>query len=137
MLDLSGLNYFAIAVVWIIYLIVGAFWYSPAGFAKKWTELTGIDILKMPQKQANAAIMNVAVSAIFQVVALAVVLNSLTVSTIANAFLVSFLLWLGFTTATTVGVTFYSKRDWRFIGLNSSYFLLVMSIGSIVLTIWK
>ena len=137
MLDFSGLNYVAILLVWILYLAVGAFWYSPAGFAKKWTELTGIDILKLPQKQANAAIMNVAMSAIFQVVALAVVLNSLDVTNITNAIAVGFLLWLGFTTATTVGVTFYSKRDWRFIWLNSSYFLVVMILGSVIFTLWK
>lgn len=137
MLELSGINYWAIALVWLIYVAIGAFWYSTAGFAKQWTKYTGIDILKMPQDAATKAIVAVAASAAVQVAALAVTLNSLRVETTATGVVVGLVLWLGFTTATTVGVTLYSKRSWKFVWLNSSYFLLVMSVGSIILTIWK
>jgi hypothetical protein len=137
MLDLAGINYWAVLVVWVLYMAVGAWWYSTAGFAKQWTKHTGIDILKIPTKQANKIIISVAVSALVQALALAVVLNSLDVTTATNGLLVGLLLWLGFTAATTVGVTLYSKRSWKFLWLNSSYFLVVMAIGAAVLAVWQ
>lgn len=137
MLDLTGINYWAVLVVWVLYMAVGAWWYSKAGFAKQWTKHTGIDILKIPTKQANNIITSVALSALVQAFALAVILNSLDVTTATNGLLVGLLVWLGFTAATTVGVTLYSKRNWKFLWLNSSYFLVVMAVGSVVFTVWQ
>lgn len=137
MLELTGLNIGALLVVWIIYMAVGAFWYSPAGFAKKWKEHTGIDILKIPENQATKILISVALSALVQTVVLAIVLNSLNITSATHGLLIGFVLWLGFTAATTVGVTLYSKRNWGFWWLNSAYFLIVMLAGSVILTIWQ
>lgn len=137
MLELIGLNYWAILVVWIIYMAVGAFWYSPAGFAKQWTKLTGIDILKIPENQATKILLFVALSALIQTFTLAVVLNSLDVTSVVNGLLAGLVLWFGFTAATTVGVTLYSQRSWGFWWLNSAYFLVVMLVGSVILTLWQ
>lgn len=141
MLEFAGINVWAVVAVWFLYIVLGAFWYSPAGFAKQWTKHTGIDILKMPKNKANRAIGSVAASALVQVLALAVILNSLhaadaTAPTTAG-FLAGLVLWLGFTAATTVGVTLYSRRSWGYLWLNSSYFLIVMTVGSVILSVWK
>ena len=137
MLELEGINYWAVVAVWLIYVVIGAFWYSPAGFGKQWKKHTGIDIMKMPQDAANKAISFVAVSAAVQVLTLAIVLNMLDITEAVDGMTIGVLLWLGFTAATTVGVTFYSQKSWSYLWLNSSYFLLVMAIGSAILTAWK
>lgn len=137
MLDFGGINYWAVALVWFIYCAVGAFWYSPAGFAKQWTKHTGIDIIKIPQKTATKIISYVALSALVQALTLAIILHSLDVTTATGGLMVGLVLWLGFTAATTVGVTLYSLRSWKFLWLNSSYFLVVMAIGSMILGAWR
>lgn len=137
MLDFTNINYWAVAVAWLVNVAIGAFWYSPMGFAKKWEEYTGIDIMKMPEKDATRAIISVAISAIFQALTLAVIIRSLNATTVVNGLIVGLVLWLGLTAATTVGVTLYSLRSWKFLWLNSSYFLLVMAINSILLAIWR
>lgn len=137
MLELDGINIWAVVVVWLIYMFVGAFWYSKMGFAKQWTKYTKIDILKIPTDEANKIIGFVALSALVQASALAIVLNSLGVDSLYEGIKAGLVLWLGFTGATTVGVTLYQRRSWKFLWLNSSYFLVVMSIGSIILTIWQ
>lgn len=136
MLDFSGINFLAVGLVWLVYVVVGAFWYSPAGFGKLWTKHTGIDMMKMPQKDATNAIVFVALSAMVQAFTLAVVLNSLNTSAVIDNLMTTWLLWLGFTTATTVGVTLYQQKSWKFLWLNSSYFLIVMTIGALILTMW-
>lgn len=137
MVELDGINYLAIAAVWILYMAVGAWWYSPAGFAKQWAKHTGVDIMKFPTNKANQIIGFVSLSALIQSVALAVILNSLDITTVTEGLLATFVIWLGFTSATTVGVTLYSKRSWKFLWLNSSYFLITMSIGSVILSVWQ
>lgn len=136
MLELEGINYIAVVVVWFIYMFIGAFWYSPAGFAKQWTKHTGIDIMKIPTQRANQIIGYVALSALIQAFSLAVIINSLHVVKLENGLAVGLLLWLGFTAATTVGTTLYSKRGWGFLWLNSSYFLVVILIGSLLFSVW-
>lgn len=137
MLELTNLNYWAVVVVWLLYLVVGAFWYSPAGFAKRWTKLAGNDILKIPADKANKIIAFVAVSGLVQAFTLGVVLNSLDVTSVVNGLAVGLVLWFGLTAATTVGVTLYSLKSWKFLWLNSSYFLVVMSIASVIFTLWQ
>ena len=137
MLEIAGINYWAVAVVWLLYMIVGAFWYSPAGFAKHWTKYTGIDILKIPQDRATKILGFIVASALVQTLTLAVVIHSLEIVTAFNGLITGIVLWLGFTAATTVGVTLYSNRSWKFLWLNSSYFLVVMAIGSLILAIWR
>lgn len=137
MLELIGLNYWAVIVVWLIYMAIGAYWYSPAGFAKQWQKHTGIDILKIPQDNATRILAFVALSALIQSFILGVVLHSLEITNVVHGFITAAVLWLGFTAATTVGTTLYSKRSWKFLWLNSSYFLVVMTLGSTVFVLWR
>lgn len=137
MLEFTGINYWAVATVWIIYMIVGAFWYSPAGFAKQWTKYTDIDILRIPQDRATKILGFIVASALVQAVTLAVIINSLQITTALNGLTAGIFLWLGLTAATTVGVTLYSNRSWKFLWLNSSYFLVVMAVGSLILAVWQ
>lgn len=137
MLEFDGINYWAVAVAWLINVAIGALWYSPSGFGKRWEKYTGINILKIPEKEATKIIGFVALSAVFQAMTLAVIINSLHVTTATNGLLVGVVLWLGLTAATTVGVTLYSLRSWKFLWLNSSYFLLVMAVNSVILAIWQ
>ena len=137
MLEFEGLNYWAIIVAWLVNAAVGAYWYSPKGFSKQWTKHTGIDILKIPEKQATNILLSVLASALVQAFILALVINSLNATTALHGLAVGAGLWLGFVAATTVGTTLYSKRSWRFWWLNSSYFLIVMLINAVVLAIWR
>lgn len=137
MLELEGINYWAVALAWLINVVVGAYWYSPAGFGKQWGKHTGVNIMKLPVDEANRTIAFVALSAVFQAVTLAVVLNSIGVDTATEGLVAGLVLWLGLTAATTVGNTLYQRLGWKFLWLNSSYFLLVMAINSVILAIWK
>lgn len=137
MLELDGLNYWAIAVAWLINCAVGAWWYSPAAFGSLWHKLAGNDILKIPEKEATRIIGFVMLSAVFQAFALAIVLNTIGATTVPDGLLVGVVLWLGLTAATTVGVTLYSRRSWKFWWLNSSYFLLVMTVNAAILAVWR
>jgi hypothetical protein len=137
MLELDGINFWAVVAAWIVNCAVGAYWYSPAGFAKQWKKHTGVDLLKIPQKEATRILMAVVVSGAVQAFTLALVLNSLDVSTATEGLVAGLVLWFGLVAATTVGVTLYARKSWRFLWLNSSYFLIVMAVNSVLLAVWR
>ena len=137
MLDFSELNLWAIVVAWMVYCAVGSFWYSPAGLGKKWSKLSGIDIMKLPQQEANRAIMYVVASSLLQAFTLAVVLNSMDIASALNGFIAGFFIAFGLTAATTVGVTFYSRKSWSFWLLNAAFFLVTTPINSVILSVWR
>lgn len=136
MLELQGINMWAVVVAWVVNCAVGAYWYSPAGFAKQWKNHTGIDLLKIPQNEATQTLIAVVISGLVQAVTLAVVLNSIGTGTAVEGLIAGLVLWFGLVTATTVGVTLYARRSWKFLWLNSAYFLIVISINSIILSVW-
>lgn len=137
MLELEGINFWAVAVAWLVYVGVGAFWYSPAGFGKLWAKLSGVNHMKMAEKDATRTLVFIAISAVVQVVILAVILNSLQVTDVWQGIVTGVVLWFGFTAATTVGNTLYQRLGWKFWWLNASYFLVVMAVSAIILAIWR
>lgn len=137
MLEVEGINYWAVAVAWVVNCAVGAFWYSPAGFAKQWKSYTGIDLMKIPDKEATKILLSVVVSGFVQAFTLAVLLHSIGTATVLEGIVAGLVIWAGLVTATTVGVTLYSRRSWKFFWLNSAYFLVVILINSIIITVWK
>lgn len=137
MLELEGINYWAVLVASLINIILGSFWYSPMGFGKLWSKLSGMDIMALPKNAANKAIGSVAISAIVQSILLGVVVNSLGTTTLKNGVLVGLVLWLGFTAATTVGDALYTRRGWKFWWVNSSFYLIVLVVNASLFALWR
>jgi hypothetical protein len=78
----------------------------------------------------------VSVSAVVQAIALAIIINTTGADTFVEGLTIGLLLWAGFTAATTVGTTLYSNKSWSFWWLNAAYFLVVLPINSIILSLW-
>jgi hypothetical protein len=137
MVDFSDINYWAVVVVWLVYVGVGSFWYSPAGFGKRWSKLSGVNIMKLPQDEANRAIIYVAASSLLQAFALALVLNAMGVVNAVQGIISALWLWAGMVAATTIGTTFYARKSWAFWWLNASFFLVTMVITGAILGMWQ
>jgi hypothetical protein len=136
-IDFGSLNIFAILVVWVINVLIGTLWYSPVGFGKKWSSLSGVDLMKVPKDEATRAIVLVSFSGLVQGIALALVLNSIGAHTVGEGIVAALVIWFGFTAVTTIGNTLYQRQSLKFWFLNASFFLVVMVINSIILSVWK
>jgi hypothetical protein len=136
-LEIHGLNYWALLAAWAINVAVGSFWFSPVGFGKLWSKLSGVDMMKLPKNQANKAISFVILGALVQVLALGVILHALHATKWIDGLAVGLVAWAGFTAATTLGNTLYMRLSLKFWCLNSAFFLVVFAINSILLTVWR
>lgn len=137
MLDFSGMNYWAVAVAWIINAALGAFWYSPAGLGKQWMRRTGINIFEIPNNESNKIFASVVVAALISALGLAIVINSVGATTVWEGVVAGAVLWVGLTGATTVGNTLYARHGWALWGINNSYYLLATVANSILLATWR
>jgi len=133
MFDFEGLNILAIVIAFIVKVVIGAFWYSPAGFGKKWSKLTGVDMMKTPKEETNRAIIFVAISSLLQAFILALVLNTLAPATVFEAITSTLIIWFGLTAITTIGNTLYQRQSLKLWWINASFFLVVMVINAIVI----
>ncbi|CAN5369984.1 DUF1761 domain-containing protein [soil metagenome] len=136
MFEIDNLNYLAIVAATLVNVILGSWWYSPAGFGKKWSKITGVNMMKSPKEETRKAIIIVFFSSIIQAVVLAVVLRSLGATHFTDGIIAGVVLWLGFVAATSIGDDLYSRRGWKFWWLNSSFFLIVMIINGVILSVW-
>ena len=57
-INFIGVNYFAVFVSAVVYMIIGAFWYSPIGFGKMWMHLTGVDFEKLTKEEKSKNMMS-------------------------------------------------------------------------------
>ena len=93
--------------------------------------------MKLPQAESNRAIVYVVVSSALQAFTLAVVLNTMDITSGLNGVIAGLFIALGLTAATTIGVTFYSRKSWSFWLLNASFFLVTTPINALILAVWK
>jgi len=137
MLDFIHLNYWAVLVAAVINSAVGSFWYSPLGFAKTWTKLTGIDMMAMPKADANRAIGIVVLGAVVQSFVLAALVRAVGAVTWLDGLSLGLAIWLGLVAATTLGDMLYARRGWKLWWINASFFLVVISINSVLFAVWR
>lgn len=137
MLDFSDMNYWAVAVATVINMCVGSLWYSRVAFGKTWSRLVGHDMMKMPKPEVNKALAVTVVGAVIQSTILAVIVNSLHLTTGVEGFKLGLLIWLGFIAATTISDALYARRGWKLWWLNASYFLVVLLVNSVLLATWQ
>jgi hypothetical protein len=137
MFETEGLNYLAIVIATFINVGLGAWWYSPVGFGKLWSKLSGVDMMKTPKEETQKAIGAVFVGAIIQAIVLAIVIKSLGASTLIDGLMVGFVLWLGFVAAVSIGDDLYSRRGWKFWWLNASFFLVTILVNGVIFSVWQ
>ncbi len=135
MLEINDLNYLAILLAVLVNVGVGSWWYSPAGFGKKWTKYSKVDMMKSPKQETQRAIAVVFIGAIIQAVVLAVVLKSIQADTITEGLITSFILWLGFVAATSIGDDLYSRKGWSYWWINASFFLVTMLVNGAIIAV--
>lgn len=120
----ENINYISVVVAAVVGLGVGLIWYAPWAFGPLWMKSKGWSDEMLVAKKAKQKMWAVfaaqTVGYALTAYALAVLANSLVVTSFFGMFLVALVPWLGFTVPTKLG-------DYLFGGDSSVYFLI--SIG--------
>jgi len=128
-------SWWAVIAAAAIYMFLGAAWYSPAAFGKKWAKLSGRKIEDMNGGNQGMAIMVVA--ALVQAFLLANLVRDVGAISMSDGLLLGLVLWLGFVAATSLGDVLFGGRSWKLWQLNNGYYLIVLLINGWLLAVWK
>ncbi|TFG07736.1 MAG: DUF1761 domain-containing protein [Promethearchaeota archaeon] len=129
------INLFAIIVCVIIYWVLGAIWFSPKVFGKKWSEALGknLEDLGPDLKQGLGSL----ITAIIATSILAFLLELIGTYDAFTGFLVGLLIGVGFIfTVDLYDVLFEQKSVIAFI-FDIGYHIVALMIIGIILGIWK
>ncbi|MBS1806417.1 MAG: DUF1761 domain-containing protein [Acidobacteria bacterium] len=136
MIPFPAINYLAVLSCAILLWILGAVWYSPALFAKKWMELIGVT--REPGKR-DGLLLGMTASFFGDLVMSFIIANILVwanISGFQRGAVLGVLLWIGFIAAPNLPQGLYEKRPFKLFAINSGYWLVGLLIVGGILASW-
>lgn len=133
----SSLSPLAIILAAVAGQIIGALWYSPLLFGKQWMKLSGVtqkDIDGAKGKMGPAYLMAF-IGAIVMAIVLALVFGWSSVDSFGQAFIVTVLLWAGFTLPVHLGQILWGGKPAGLFFLNGAYQIVMMVIMALILVL--
>ena len=137
-MPIAIINYIAVFVAAIISMIVGAFWYSPLLFGKKWAEWMNFapkDMLDM-KKRANASYAINFLTLLLMAFVLAHFVDYAQATTFIEGVQVGFWVWLGFIATISLGSVLWESKPIQAYLLNAGYQLVSLVLMGVILTLW-
>lgn len=134
------INYLAVIGAAIASMVVGMFWYSPAGFGKQWMALSGLTEADMNRAKARgmSKLYFIAfVGSLLTSYVLARFSDYMGASTVLGGLELGFWVWLGFVATTLLGPILWEGKPAKLYFLNASYQLVNLAIMGIILSVWK
>ncbi len=134
------INYFAVVTATLACQAIGFAWYGPI-FGKIWMKLSGISEKQVTEhkKKGKSMAPTFAIS-VFGSFVMAFVLahfvDYVEATTIVGAVQLAFWLWLGFIAIVLLGSVLWEGKSWKLFGLNSAYYLVVLSVMASILAVW-
>lgn len=135
------INWLAVVVAALVNMIIGSVWYSPALFANTWSKLVGRKIDDM-RKGAGSAYAITTVGALVQSYILAHFVAYAayfypTYSDVSVGLLTGAWIWLGFVAIPQGVNTLFAGDRKKLWAINTGYFLVVLLVNGVILSVWK
>jgi len=131
-------NYSAVLVGAIVNMVLGAFWYSPAGFGKKWMKLSGITMKDIEKAKPNMNRMYAVtfVGALVMSYVLGHVISFVGAESVVGGAYVAFWMWLGFAATTSLGSAVWGQKPIGLYFLDNGYWLVALMIIGAIHAAW-
>lgn len=138
---MANINFWAVLVAALAYMVIGMVWYSPLLFGNKWLALmnkTPKEIKKMRKGATRAYVFSVIVALVMSYVLAQVlnVLGQLSALTVLNALRVAFSIWIGFVVTMQLNSVLYEQKPWGLYFINIGYVLVSLVVMSLILVAW-
>lgn len=134
------INYLAVLVAALISFVLGGFWYSPAGFGKKWMAYMGwstSSVESMEKKSIGTSYAMGLFAALVTAYVLAHFIVLFDAVTVGVGMQLAFWAWLGFIATTTVSSVLWEMKPKGLWFLNNAYSLISLLIMGAILSVWR
>lgn len=137
LLVVTSVNYWAVLVGAVIYMALGALWYSPALFGKSWMQLVGKTEEDLKQGPDPLVYLYAFGCSLLMAYALARVFVYVGVGSLLQGVLVAILMWLGFSAATTMPNFLFEGRPLKLFSIETTYPLVAMILMAVLFVLWS
>ena len=134
------INYVAVLVAAVVYMVIGFLWYSPILFGRPWMKLVGMKEGSMQGNQ-KAMMKSMGLSfltALVMTYVLAHFVYYVSATTPTQGMQLGFWVWLGF--VATMGANEYifavKPKPWKLYGINVGYILVSLLAMGAILAAW-
>jgi hypothetical protein len=135
-MNFSKVNFLAILVATIIYMVLGALWYGPL-FSEPWMELIGMTAEQAQQGSSPVIYLIPFVGALIGFYVLALFINATNMGTLSGGAMVGLLAGIGFL-ATFAGVNYvFSMRPLQLFLIDIGYPVVSLVIAGAILGKWR
>ena len=137
MATILGINVWSMLVATLAQMAVGMLWYGPL-FGKSWMHMMGFTAKTMKKMQLSAqkAMLLGLLSTLVATYVLANFVNLLGITTYVGAFQLTIWAWLGFCMTMNLGDYLWANKPFKMVLINSSYRLVALFVGIVILAYW-
>ena len=133
------INYLALLVSAIAAMAIGALWYSPLLFGKKWMELMGVKPdMNNPEmkKKAQRGYVIMFLAVLLMAYVLAHFVDYAGTTDWLGGLQLGFWVWLGFNATVMIGSWLWENKPFSLYLLNTGHYLVALLVMGVILAVW-
>jgi hypothetical protein len=140
-----AINWWAIIVSMLSSVVLGMIWYGPL-FGKKWMALSGIVMPADKKPCMKDMVKPIVISLVGAFFMSFTLIHSLTfaqaypgmeMSAVAAGLQAAFWNWLGFMVPVNLSFVAWEGKPWTLFFIHSGYWLVLLGVMGVVLSVWK
>jgi len=137
MFGLPTINWLAVLVTGVVYMIIGFIWYSMRVFGRPWSKMIGMTEEEMRKGAKPLMFVLTFVLALAAGVALAVVVRSVGATTALGGLKAGLLVAVGFVLTTFGSEYIFSRRPFKLYLITAGYQAVAIVVNAIILAVWR
>lgn len=137
MITLASVNYLAVFAAAVASVIIGFLWYGPL-FGKQYMALMGLDKKKLNEakkKGMGKAYALAYLTSLIMAYVLVQFISYARASTIADAAVLGFWLWIGFFATTQLGMVLWENKPIQLYVINTLHYLVTLIVMAAILVV--
>lgn len=133
----AEINLLAVLVCGVLYMAIGALWYSPLLFANAWMKLIGKTEAELKEGFNPVVYLYSFILSLLMAYFLAHFAAALGANSVLSGIRLGFYAWLGISVPTMLPSYFFERRPFKLFAINSFYPLVTLMLMGIILALWK
>ncbi len=139
MLPVMELNWWAILAAAMVYFAIGAFWFSPSLFGRRWARSIGMDMDKMKRPKPSVMARTYAIAFItsfIMIFVLSIFIHVFNTASIGDAMQIGLLMWLGFVVTDKMTGVLFEGRNAKYFMITSMHSFVGILAAAAILAAW-
>ena len=132
-----GINHLAVVVSAIVMFGIGAVWYSPLLFGRKWQSLLGVSTDQLRKGNIGTTYGLTFIAFVVGAYVLAHFILMANATTAVGGLKTAFWSWLGFIATTTLINYAYQRKPYTLWAVDAGYQLVAFCAAGVILALWR